>query len=57
VEDNGDIEVSIVPSSYFESQKGLDEWIECAETVSLASKIQFLQSAEETQVLLAQAEL
>jgi len=57
VEDDGDIELPILPSSYFKSQKCLDDWVERAETFSRTSKMRFHQWAKETQVSLAQNEL
>jgi len=42
-EKGGDIELPMLPSSYFDSQKGLGEWVERAETFSTTSKIRFQQ--------------
>ncbi|RPA96090.1 hypothetical protein L873DRAFT_1695567, partial [Choiromyces venosus 120613-1] len=57
VEHDGDLELPTPSSSYFESQKGLAEWVDKAQTFSPSSKAWFKKWAEGTQVLLAQAQL
>ena len=57
VEEGGELELRFLPSTYFECQKGISEWVECAESFSPSSKLQFQQWAKGTEVCLAQAEL
>ncbi|RPA97179.1 hypothetical protein L873DRAFT_1920878 [Choiromyces venosus 120613-1] len=57
VEEGGDLKLPTIPSTYFECQKGLGEWIDHVETFSLTSKVRFQQWAKGTQISLAQAEL
>ena len=55
--ESDDLELPTLPSTYFECQQGMGEWIERAETFSPTSKTRFQQWAKGTQISLAQAEL
>ncbi|RPA95960.1 hypothetical protein L873DRAFT_1845620 [Choiromyces venosus 120613-1] len=57
VEEGGDLELPTLPSTYFECQKGIGEWIDHAESFSPTSNTRFQQWAKGTQISLAQAEL
>lgn len=55
-EEGGKLELPTLPSTYFECQQGMSEWIERAEPFSPTSKARFQQWAKGTQISLAQAE-
>jgi len=57
VDEDGELDLPTLTSSYFECQKGIGEWIEHAETFSPTSRARFQQWAKGTQISLAQAEL
>ena len=57
VEEGGELELPVLPSTYFECQRGMGEWVDRAEAFSPSSKDRFKQWAKDTQVYLAQAEL
>ena len=57
VEEGGELELPILPSTYFECQKGMGEWIDRAETFSPSSKDRFQQWAKGTQICLAEGQL
>ncbi|RPA94214.1 hypothetical protein L873DRAFT_1939931 [Choiromyces venosus 120613-1] len=50
-------DLSHLPSTYFESQAGIQEWVDRAAIFSPKAKDQFKQWAQGTQVLLAKAQL
>jgi len=57
IEEGGQLDIPTLPSSYCESQKGIGEWIDRAETFSPTSRARFQKWAKGTEILLAQAEL
>ncbi|RPB06190.1 hypothetical protein L873DRAFT_1851141 [Choiromyces venosus 120613-1] len=57
VEEGSDLELPTLPSTYFECQKGIGEWIDHAESFSPTSNTRFQQWTKGTQISLAQAEL
>jgi len=57
VEEGGELELPVLPSTYFECQRGMGEWVDRAEAFSPSCKDRFKQWAKDTQVYLAQAEL
>jgi len=57
MEEGGLLELPTLPSTYFESQKGMGEWINHTETFSPNSKARFQQWAKATPRSLGQAEL
>ena len=56
-DEDDELELPVLPSTYFECQKGMGEWIDKAETFSPKSKAKFQQWAEGTQICLAEAQL
>jgi len=50
VEEGGELDHPTLPSSYFECQKGMGEWIEHAETFSPTSRARFQQWVKGTQI-------
>ena len=56
-DEDDELELPVLPSTYFECQKGMGEWIDKAETFSPKSKAKFQQWAEGTQTCLAEAQL
>jgi len=57
IDESEELELPTLPSTYFECQKGIGEWIEKAETFSPNSKGKFQQWAKATEICLAEAQL
>jgi len=57
IEEGGQLDLPTLPSSYFESQKGIGESIDRAETFSPTSMARFQKWVKGTEISLAQAEL
>ena len=56
-DEGGELELPVLPSTYFECQRGMGEWIDKAETFSPSSKARFQQWAKGTQICLAEGQL
>ena len=56
-DESQEFELPMLPSIYFECQKGMGEWIDKAEVFSPNSKDRFQQWAKGTQICLAEAQL
>ncbi|RPA89562.1 hypothetical protein L873DRAFT_1849237 [Choiromyces venosus 120613-1] len=57
MQEDDELELPVLPSTYFECQKGIREWIDKVETFSLTSKVKFQQWAKGTEIVLAEAQL
>ena len=57
MEEDGELDLPVLPSTYFECQKGIGEWVDRAETFSPSSKNRFQQWAKGTEICLAEAQL
>ena len=55
--EDGKLDLLILPSTYFECQKGIGEWMDRAETFSPSSQNHFQQWAKGTKICLAEAQL
>jgi len=57
MEKGGELELPVLPSTYFDCQKGLGESVDRAETFSQSSKTWFQQWAKGTEICLAEAQI
>lgn len=57
MDEEDDLELPILPSTYFDCQKGMGEWVDKAETFSPSSKARFQQWAKGTEICLAEGQL
>ena len=57
IEEGGELELPVLPSTYFECQRGMGEWIDKAETFNPSSKARFQQWAKGTNICLAEGQL
>ena len=57
MEEDGELDLPVLPSTYFECQKGIGEWVDRAKTFSPSSKNHFQQWAKGTEICLAEAQL
>jgi len=57
VEEGGELDLSTLPSGYFECQKGIGEWIQHVGTFRPTCRARFQLWANGTQISVAQAEL
>jgi len=56
VAEGGELELPVLPSTYFECQREMSEWVDQAEAFSTSSKDRFKQWTKDKQVYLAQPE-
>ncbi|RPA88694.1 hypothetical protein L873DRAFT_886547 [Choiromyces venosus 120613-1] len=57
MQEDDELELPVLNSTYLECQKGIREWIDKAETFSPTSKVKFQQWAKGTEIVLAEAQL
>ena len=57
LEEDGELDIPVLPSTYFECQKGIGEGVDRAETFSPSYKYRFQQWAKGTEICLAEAQL
>ncbi|RPA92354.1 hypothetical protein L873DRAFT_1794319 [Choiromyces venosus 120613-1] len=57
MQENDELELPVLPSTYFEYQTGIREWIEKVKTFSPTSKVKFQQWAKGIEIVLAESQL